>query len=135
MRLWHFPSYVNAFFKRACAAYSGVRFFVGPFVYFYTSCVRTAKALARLCGCAGSPEPSLVVYVISTIRHMGWRLVRVMVLGSFQCRGVLLLWHMVRQGPAVLAAGAGRVGCIFFSTRLSYLPFLMPHLLGDGCTF
>ena len=27
--------------------------------------------------------------------------------GSFQCRGVLLLWHMVRQGPAVLAAGAG----------------------------
>ena len=28
-----------------------------------------------------------------------------MVLGSFQCRGVLLLWHMVGQGPAVLAAG------------------------------
>ena len=33
-----------------------------------------------------------------------------MVLGSFQCRGVLLLWHMVGQGPAVLA---GRVGCSF----------------------
>ena len=30
------------------------------------SCVRTAKALARLRGCAGSPEPSLVAYVIST---------------------------------------------------------------------
>ena len=58
-----------------------------------------------------------------------------MVLGSFQCRGVLLLWHMVGQGPAVLAAGAGRVGCfLFFSSRLSYLPFLMPHLLGDGWT-
>ena len=40
---------------------------VGPFVYFYTSCERTAKALARLRGCAGSPEPSLVAYVISTI--------------------------------------------------------------------
>ena len=40
---------------------------VGPFVYFHISCVRTAKALARLPGCAGSPEPSLVVYVISTI--------------------------------------------------------------------
>ena len=25
--------------------------------------------------------------------------------------GVLLLLHMVGQGPAVLAAGAGRVGC------------------------
>ena len=29
---------------------------------------------------------------------------RAMVLCSFQCRGVLLLWHMVGQGPAVLAA-------------------------------
>ena len=52
--------------------------------------------------------------MISTIRHMGWRLGRAMVLGSFQCWGVLLLWHMVKQGPAVLAAGAGRVGCVFF---------------------
>ena len=59
-----------------------------------------------------------------------------MVLGSFQCRGVLLLWHMVGQGPAVIAAGAGWVGYIFcFKSRLSYLPFLMPHLLGDGWTF
>ena len=42
-------------------------FLVGPFVYFHTSCVRTAKALARLCACAGSPEPSPVAYAISTI--------------------------------------------------------------------
>ena len=41
------------------------------------------------------------------------RLGRAMVLHSFQCRGVLLLWHMVGQGPAVLAAGAGRVGFFF----------------------
>ena len=39
-----------------------------------------------------------------------------MVLGSLQwlCRGVLLLLHIVGQGPAVLAAGARRVGYIFF---------------------
>ena len=37
-----------------------------------------------------------------------------MVLGSFQCRDILLLLHIVAQGPAVLAAGAGRVGYIFF---------------------
>ena len=52
--------------------------------------------------------------------------------------GVLLLWHMVGQGPAVLAAGAGRVGCFFFvlfSFHLSYLPFLMPHLFGDSWTY
>ena len=44
-----------------------VWFSVGPFVYFPTSCARTAKALARLHGIAGSPGPSLVAYVISTI--------------------------------------------------------------------
>ena len=42
-------------------------FLVWPFVYFHRSCVRTSKALARQCGCAGSPEPSLVAYAISTI--------------------------------------------------------------------
>ena len=39
---------------------------------------------------------------------------RAMVLGRFQCRGVLLLWNMVGQGSAVLVAGAKRVGCFFF---------------------
>ena len=58
---------------------------------------------------------------------LGWA----MVLGSFQCRGVLLHLHIVGQGPAVLAAGAGRVGYIFFIFFI-YLPFLMSCLLGDG---
>ena len=47
-----------------------VLFLVGPFVYYHTSCVQTVKALARLRMRrlrAGSPEPSLVPYVISTI--------------------------------------------------------------------
>ena len=52
-----------------------VWFLVGSFVYFCTSSVRTAKALARLGGCTGSPEPSLVTCVISTI--ISWA-------GSFQ---------------------------------------------------
>ena len=54
----------------------GVWFLVGPFVYFHTLCVRTMKPLARLCGCAGSSEPSLVAYVISTI---------ILWAGSFSC--------------------------------------------------
>ena len=67
--------------------------------------------------------------------NFGW-LGRAIVLGSFQCWGVLLLWHMIGKGLAVLATGAGWVGYFFFfSSRLSYLPFLMPHLLGDGWTF
>ena len=47
----------------------------------HTPCVRTAKALARLCICAGSPEPSLVAHVISTI--ISWA-------GSFHVSGLLL---------------------------------------------
>ena len=43
-----------------------VWFLIGPFVYFNTLCVRIAKALARLRGWAGSPEPSLVADAIST---------------------------------------------------------------------
>ena len=51
-----------------------VGFLVGPFVYFHTSCVRTAMVLVRLRGCAGSPEPSLVACAIhvSTIIFMSW---------------------------------------------------------------
>ena len=37
-----------------------VWFFVGTIVFFHTSCVRTTKALVRLRGCTGLPEPSLV---------------------------------------------------------------------------
>ena len=37
-----------------------------------------------------------------------------MVLGSFQCWGVLLLLHIVGQGPAVLAEVVGWVGYIFY---------------------
>ena len=39
----------------------------GLFVYLHNSCVWSAMALARQRGCAGSHEPSLVAYVISTI--------------------------------------------------------------------
>ena len=42
-------------------------------------------------------------------RWLGWA----MVLGSFQCQGVLLLLHIVGQGPAVLTAGVGQVGYDF----------------------
>ena len=41
--------------------------FIGPLVYCHTLSVRTATTLARLRECAGSPEPSLVAYLISSI--------------------------------------------------------------------
>ena len=42
-----------------------VWFLVGPFVYFHTSCVRTVKAVARLCGFAGSPVADVISTIIS----------------------------------------------------------------------
>ena len=44
-----------------------VWYLVRHFVYFNTLCVRTAKALSRLRGCAVLIEPSLFAYAISTI--------------------------------------------------------------------
>ena len=70
MRLWHFSSSVNSFFKRTCAAIQvglDVWSLVRTFVYFHALCVWTASALARLRECAGLPEPSLVACVTSTI--------------------------------------------------------------------
>ena len=44
-----------------------------------------------------------------------------MVLGSYQCLGVILFLHIVGQGPAVLAADVGRVGYIFYIIHVSSL--------------
>ena len=61
----------------------------------------------------------------------GW-LGRVMVLGSFQWWGVLLLWHIVGQGSAVLSAGVGWMDCFcgFSSAHLSYPSFCDSSSLG-----
>ena len=50
----------------------------------------------------------------SLLLVLGWA----MVLGSFQCQGVLLLLHIVGQGPTVLAAGAEWVDL--------YFPYVFP---------
>ena len=58
-----------------------------------------------------------------------WVVELAMVLGSFQCRGVLLLLHIVGQGPAVLAAGVLAGGLYFLYFHL--VPFLMSCVLED----
>ena len=50
---------------------------------------------------------------------------------NFQCRGVLLVWMIVGQGPIALAVGAGG-GCLdIFFPHLSFL-FSFSLSLGDG---
>ena len=51
-------------------------------------------------------------------------------LGKLQCRGVLLIWIIVGQGPIAIKVGAGW-GCLdFFS--LVYLVFCLSPSLGGG---
>ena len=50
--------------------------------------------------------------------------------GNFQCRGVLLIWIIVGQGPIALAEGAGR-GCLdIFSLVYHFFSFSLS--LGDS---
>ena len=50
---------------------------------------------------------------------------------NFQCRGVLLIWIKVIQGPTVLAVGAGGVVGTFFLSSI-FSRFFLPLSLGDG---
>ena len=50
---------------------------------------------------------------------------------NFQCRGVLIIWIKVGQGPTALAVGAGGVVWTFFFSHLSFLVSFSLSL-GDG---
>ena len=53
-----------------------------------------------------------------------------MVLGNFQCLGVLLVWIAVGQGPTALAVGAGG-GCLDIFSLVYHFPSFSLSL-GDG---
>ena len=46
---------------------------------------------------------------------------------NFQCRGVLLIWMIVGQGPIALAVGAGG-GCLDIFSLIYLFSFLSPSL-------
>ena len=46
---------------------------------------------------------------------------------NFQCRGVLLIWIIVGQGPTALAVGAGG-GCLDIFSLVYHFSFLSPSL-------
>ena len=49
---------------------------------------------------------------------------------NFQCRGVLLIWMIVGQGPIALAVGSGG-GCLDIFSLVYHFSLLSPSL-GDG---
>ena len=50
---------------------------------------------------------------------------------NIQCRGILLIWIIVGQGPIALAVGVGGVVCTFFS-HIYHIFFLSPFLCGTA---
>ena len=46
---------------------------------------------------------------------------------NFQCRGVLLIWNIVGQGPIALVVGAGG-GCLDIFSLIYHFSFLSPSL-------
>ena len=57
-----------------------------------------------------------------------------MVLGNFHCRGVLIIWLIVRQRPTALAVGGGG-GCLMFFVvvfSLIYHSYSFSLSLGDS---
>ena len=50
---------------------------------------------------------------------------------NFQCRGVLLIWIIVGQGPTVLAVGAGG-GCFDIFSLVYQISLLSPPLFRLG---
>ena len=49
---------------------------------------------------------------------------------NFQCRGVLLIWMIVGQGPIAFAVGAGGGGLDIFTLICPFFSFSLS--LGDG---
>ena len=68
-----------------------VWFLVRPFIYFHTLSVRTVKAPLKMSRCTGSPEPSLVAYVINAIISWAGSYVKDRVLAKILKIGVKLL--------------------------------------------
>ena len=64
--------------------------------------------------------------ISNTHRHGGGRVVRWCWV-NFQCRGVLLILIIVRQGPTALTVGAGGV-CLDIFTHVYQFSFLSPSL-------
>ena len=65
-----------------------------------------------------------MVIILSLSPFWGGRMVRWCWV-SFQCRGVLLTWIQVGQGPTALAVGAGR-GCLEFFSLVYHFSILSP---------
>ena len=94
--------------------------------------IMTSKEESLLCCLIGSLDPfrCLSVTGFSFSRFGGGRVVQRCWV-NFQCRGVLLIWIRVGQGPPALAGGAGG-GCVDIFSLVYHCSFLSPSLWGTA---
>ena len=114
--------FVPLFLHFLSLQFSNIKIFCHTFIrncesYKVETWYTCGQWVAVLCipesGCCCIFVPLFCIFIFSNIH--GWLgRAMVLVLDSFQCGGVLLLWHMVGQRPAVLSPGAGWVGCVLF---------------------
>ena len=68
----------------------------------------------------------IFIYLVSSLRPWGGRVVRRCWV-ICQCRGILLIWIIVGQGPVALAVGAGG-GCLDIFSLICRFSSLSPSL-------
>ena len=103
-----------------------------PFIPLSPSLWETARYRLKYCLKGPlNPDPTnqKILEVCDSQEGWGGRVVRRCSVNC-QCRGVLLTWITVGQGPIVLAVGAGG-GCLDIFSRLLLL-FSFSLSLGDG---
>ena len=66
-------------------------------------------------------QRTLVITTLFVTKYFGGSRVVRWCWVNFQCRGDLLIWIIVRQGPTVLAVGAGG-GCLDIVSLVFFLP-------------
>ena len=76
--------------------------------------------------CPNKPPPAPIASAIGPCPTRGGRVERKCWV-NFQCRGVLLVWMIVGQGPIALAVGAGG-GCLDIFSLIYLFSFLSPSL-------
>ena len=92
--------------------------------FYQILCATICPDWSTECPCFTLKKKKKKIYIYI---QNGW-LGRAMVLGSFQCRSVLLLRHMIGQGPAVLA---GRLFFILFYFILFIYFFFISSILSS----
>ena len=111
---------------RKRSGYRNLLFLPFPLLGFYNLDASGARAYCACSRCGwGLFGIFTLVYPLSSSPSLwgvvGWCRV------NFQCRGVLLIWIRVGQGPTALAVGAGG-GCLDIFSLVYRYSFLSPSL-------